>query len=127
MLGTGGMRDMTVDHESAALLLALDAKRGFEGLRWRRVDRAAYEFWVEGNPGLAIVPAAAKTAGRAGRDQAYAKGDTLRTPFADVILLDAKRTSARSVIVAIRDTTMVPLIFDGKRFIVQAGGPAPPP
>jgi hypothetical protein len=118
-LATGGMRDMTVDHVSATLLLALDEERGFRGLRWKRIDDVTYDMWVEGNPGLAIVPAMAKTAGRAGRDQAYAKGDTLQAPFADVILLETGRTSAKRVRIVVRDSTLVPLMFDGEGFSLQ--------
>jgi hypothetical protein len=113
------MRDMTVDHVSATLLLALDEERGFRGLRWKRIDGATYDMWVEENPGLAIVPAMAKTAGRAGRDQAYAKGDTLQAPFADVILLETGRTSAKRVRIVVRDSTLVPLMFDGEGFSLQ--------
>jgi hypothetical protein len=126
-LATGGMRDMTVDHESATFLLAFDEDRGFEGLRWRTAGRHTYDIWVEGNVGLAIAPAVAKTAGRSGRDQVYASGDTLRSAFADVVLIDTKRTFATRVTVVVRDTTTVPLIFDGERFILPEGEPTPPP
>ena len=122
-LATGGMRDMTVDHESAVLLLALDEEKAFEGLRWQRVDRTRYDIWIDDNPGLVIAPAAAGTAARVARGRTYAKGDTLRSPVADVIVVDTRRTSATRVSITVRDTTLVPLIFDGEKFIVQPNDP----
>jgi lipoprotein signal peptidase len=126
-LATGGMRDMSVDHESATLLVALDEDRGFEGLRWKRVDRTTFDIWTEGNPDLVIVPAMAKSVGRSGRDQPYEAGDTLRSRAADVVVVETERSSARSVRVSVRDTTLVPLVFDGERFIVLTDERQVPP
>ncbi len=122
-LRTGGFRDMTIDSESATLLLALDEERGFRDLRWAMIDRHTYEISAAENPGLEIVPVTAKTPGRAARDQAYEVGDTLRSPFADVIMLETERISARRVVVSVRDSTMVPLLFDGTRFIIPTRTP----
>jgi hypothetical protein len=122
-LRTGGFRDMTIDSESATLLLALDEDRGFRDVRWAMIDRHTYEISAAGNPGLEIVPVAAKMPGRAARDQAYEIGDTIRSPFADVIMLETERISARRVVVSVRDSTMVPLLFDGTRFIIPTRTP----
>jgi hypothetical protein len=118
-LAVGGKSDtININSETTVLINALDANEGFKQLQCKKLSPFIYQISVPENAPLTLIPTTTKSEGLAMRDQQLENGDTLQSSFADIILLETDRTSARNVKIIVKDTTLIPILFDGNKFVV---------
>ena len=117
-LPMGGMFDTLIDSETPLLVLSLDAEKEFSAIQIKQISKNTFEFSSSDNSVLRFIPAIEYKNNLASRDQQFIVGDTLRSAYADVFLLEVQRSLATKVRVIINDTTMLPLLFNGKQFVV---------
>ncbi len=93
---------------------ALNTELGFMGLQVKELDRKTIA--VECNPEyIGLQPNASLADGVARRDRVYKDGDIVETYGASVKMLRAKGAFASRAIITIKDTSGLPIYFDGER------------
>ncbi len=117
-LALGGMFDTLIDSESPLLVASLNAEKEFSALQITQISKNIFEFSSTDKGSLRFIPAIEHSNNLASRDQQYSVGDTLHSKEADLVLLEVQRSVVSKARVIINDTTILPLLFDGKRFIV---------
>ncbi len=117
-LATGGLFDTLIDSETPLFVLSLDTKKEFSAMEIKQISKNIFEFSSSDNSSLRFIPAIENSNNLASRDQMFSIGDTLRSVYADVILLEVQRSVVTKARVIIYDTTMLPLLFNGKQFVV---------
>ncbi len=117
-LPMGGMFDTLIDSETPLLVLSLDAEKDFSAMQVKQISKDTFEFSSSDNSSLRFIPANENRNNFASRDQQFIVGDTLRSVYADVVLLEVQRSVVTRARVIINDTTMLPLLFNGKQFVI---------